>query len=189
MIALALISLAVSPIQDGAVPYGARLYAAPVVRPFEPPSSFGRIVAEGDGEGDRTRRPIVAPVAVEAYRGNYEYNSNGVESAYDAGVASAEAVMDGRMGPLDGRWHLRDSGGRELMRLSLMDEGETRPLEGAWRTTDARASLGPIVSAERSDGRLVLDLGGRTLSLTPSGQGWAGTLQENGSDRPVTLSR
>ena len=59
MLVIALISLAVSSAQDGAVPYGTQVYAPPVVRPYEPPSNFGRIVAEGDGGGDVTRPPII----------------------------------------------------------------------------------------------------------------------------------
>ncbi len=189
MLVFALISLAVSPVQDGAVPYGAPVYTAPVVRPFEPPSNFGRVTSEGDGDAGAMRRPLVAPVIVESYRGSYEYAPSGSDTAYDAGVANAERVMDARMGPLDGRWRLRDAEGRTVMTLSLMDQGEARPLEGAFRTADAQAEVGPLGAVERSAGALVLDLDGGRLALTTSGEGWIGVLTRGGSERAVTLVR
>jgi hypothetical protein len=189
MMLFALISLAVSPIQEAAAPSTARVYAAPAVRPFEPPSNFGRVTAEGDGDAGMLRRPLVAPVVVEAYRGSYEYARTGAESAYEDGVANAERAMDARMGPLDGLWRLRDATGRELMALSLMDQGETRPLEGAFRTADATATVGPLAVAERSPGALAIDLDGARLSLTASAAGWSGVLTRDGHDQAVTLGR
>ena len=155
MVVFALISLAVSPLQSAPVAYTAQVYQAPVVRPFEPPSNFGRVVEEGDGGGDRPLRVIPAPVSVEAYSRSYEHAPSRADNAYDAGVENAERNMDGRMGPLDGRWRLKDADGRALMTLSLMDQGEAKPLEGAYRTADAQAEVGPLV-AERTAGTLVL---------------------------------
>ena len=193
MIVFALISLAVSPApvmgQSAAVPYNAQLYAAPVVRPFEPPSNFGRVTEEGDGGGDRTLRVITAPVSVEAYRRSYEHAPSRADNAYDAGVENAERNMDARMGPLDGRWVLKDGEGRAVMTVSLMDQGEAKPLEGAYRTADAQAEVGPLTTAERSAGSLVLDLNGGRLWLSPSGEGWSGTLVQGGRERAVTLVR
>ena len=189
MIAFALISLAVSPMQSVAVPYNAEIYRAPVVRPFEPPSNFGRVTGEGDGGGDLRRRPIPAPVSVEDYARSYEHAPSGADTAYDAGIANAERTMDGRMGPLDGRWRLTDAEGRPLMILSLMDQGEARPLEGGYRTSDSRAAVGPLTAAERTAGSLVLDLDGARLSLHPAGEGWTGRLTRDGREQPVTLAR
>lgn len=189
MLAFALISLAVSPIQSAPVAYTAQVYQAPVVRPFEPPSNFGRVTEEGDGGGDTRLRVITAPVSVEAYRRSYEHAPSRADNAYDAGVENAERAMDARMGPLDGRWRLKDEAGRELMTLSLMDQGETKPLEGAYRTADAQAEVGPLTAAERSEATLVLDLDGGRLSLSPSGEGWTGTLAQGGRERTVTLVR
>lgn len=189
MIAFALISLAVSPMQSAAVPYNAEIYRAPVVRPFEPPSNFGRVTGEGDGGGDRRRAPIPAPVSVEDYARSYEHALSGADTAYDAGVSNAERNMDGRMGPLDGRWRLVDAEGRPLMILSLMDQGASRPLEGGYRTTDARAAVGPLTAAERSAGSLVLDLDGERVALQPFGDNWAGVLTRDGREQRVTLTR
>ena len=188
MMVFALISLAVSPIQSAPVPYTAPLYTAPVVRPFEPPSNFGRVGEEGDGGGDRMLRIIRAPVSVEAYSRSYEHAPSRWDNAYDAGVDNAERNMDSRMGPLDGRWQMKDSDGRALMVVSLMDQGERRPLEGGYRTTDVAAEVGPV-GAERSDGRLVLEMAGARAVLSPSGEGWTGTLSGNGQERVVTLVR
>jgi hypothetical protein len=189
MMFFVLISLAVSPVQDGAVPYGSPLYTAPVVRPFEPPSNFGRVIEEGDGDAGMLRRPLVAPVVVEAYSGSYEHAPSSAETAYDAGVANAGRSMDARMGPLDGRWRLRDADGRTVLTLSLMDEGEARPLEGAFRTSDDQAEVGPLGGIERTGTTLVLDLDGGRLSLTASGEGWSGVLTRGGSEQAVTLVR
>lgn len=189
MMLYALISLALSPVQDGAVAYNAPIYAPPLVRPFEPPSNFGRVTSEGDGDAGMLRRPLTRPVVVERYDGNYEYSRSGSETAYDNGVSNAERAMDARMGALDGRWRLRDAEGRLVMTLSLMDQGASRPLEGAFRTNDSAALVGPLSASERTDQALVLDLDGGRLSLAPSGEGWAGVLSLGGREQAVSLVR
>lgn len=193
MVVLALISLAVSPAaapgQSSPVPYAAQVYRAPAVRPFEPPSNFGRVTEEGDGGGDTRLRVITAPVSVEAYRRSYEHAPSRADNAYDAGVENAERAMDARMGPLDGRWRLMDGEGRTLMVLSLMDPGEDRLPEGAYRTADARAEVGPLTATERSAGALALDLDDGRLALSPAGEGWTGTLSLDGRERAVILVR
>lgn len=193
MVVFALISLAVSPVaatgQSSPVPYTAQVYQAPAVRPFEPSSNFGRVTEEGDGGGDTGLRVIAAPVSVEAYRRSYEHAPSRADNAYDAGVENAERTMDARMGPLDGRWRLNNGEGRTLMTLSLMDQGEARPLEGAYRTADARPEVGPLTTSERSAGAVVLDLDGGRLSLQANGEGWTGTLALGGREQAVTLVR
>ena len=187
MLVFALLALAAP--QDTAIPYGAELYAAPVVRPYEPPSDFGRVVAEGDGGGDRTRRPISRPVAVEAYRGNYEYTPSNAEAAYNQGVANARANMDGRMGPLDGRWTVKDAEGQALLRLVMSDQGVGKPLEGAWRTDGDTTRAGFIDTAERTGGAITLAWDGGRLILHPAADGWSGDLTEGGRTRAVSLTR
>ncbi len=185
-----LISLALSPVaQDRAVPYTAEVYAPPPVRPFEPPSNFGRVTAEGDGSADPARRPIVAPVVVEAYSRSYEHAPSTADNAYDRGVDNAEAAMDARMGPLDGLWTLRDTDGRLVMQLALMDRGSERPLEGAYRKVDATGGLGPIEAATHEAGRLSLTLTDARLDLTQTPEGWVGTLVEDSRSRNVALVR
>ncbi|WP_150125887.1 hypothetical protein [Brevundimonas sp. LM2] len=185
---LALISLAVSSPQTVATD-GAPLYAPPVVRPFEPPSNFGRVTAEGDGRGDPRRRPIDHPVAVGAYRASYEFAPTSAEAAYDRGVVEAESGMDARMGPLDGRWRVRDASGAEILTLALTDEGPARPLEGAWRRDGTPTESGVIDRAERSNAGVVLAWRDGGLTLRPSGDGWVGELTEAGRRRAVTLAR
>jgi hypothetical protein len=103
-----------------------RLYQPPAIRPFEPPSDFGREMEEGDA-GDAPQRPEpLAPVAVSAYAGDYEYTPSAAEAAYSQGVASAEIRTDAGAGPLDGSWRAGD------YRLVLSDPGDGRPVEGAW---------------------------------------------------------
>jgi hypothetical protein len=185
-----LISLALSPIaQDRAVPYVAEVYAPPPVRPFEPPSSFGRVSAEGDGGGDSRRRPIVAPVVVDSYSRSYEYTPSTADTAYDRGVDNAEAAMVARMGPLDGLWHLVDDEGRPIAQIALSDRGVGHPLEGAWRKLDAQGALGPLEGVERTAAGLALGLGDARLTLMPTPNGWAGTLTEADRSKAVGLVR
>jgi hypothetical protein len=186
----ALILLAVSPVQQaGAVPYTREVYAPPPVRPFEPPSNFGRVTAEGDGGGDPRRPPIVAPVAVENYSRSYEHAPSMADNAYDRGVDNAEAAMDARMGPLDGLWTLRDAEGRLILHLALSDQGPDRPLEGAFRRTGVTGGLALIEAATHHAGRLVLTLGDVQLELTLAGDLWHGTWREDGQTRAVRLTR
>ena len=113
-------------------------YQAPVVRPFEPPSDFGRETeAQGDVGGDWRRSPLTHPVVVEAYVGDYEVSPGDVQTAYDQGVAQAEIDADRRAGPLDGRWRVADADGKPLLSFALTDRGEGRRIEGAWRRLDA----------------------------------------------------
>ena len=42
------------------------LYTAPVIRPFEPGSDFGREISEGDGSAAPHRRRLTRPVTVDA---------------------------------------------------------------------------------------------------------------------------
>lgn len=167
-------------------------YQAPAVRPFEPPSDFGREVAQGDADEALHRRALTAPVVVSAYSRSYETSPSDTEVAYDQGVTQAEINMDRRMGPLDGRWHVTDAQGRALLSLVLTDRGEGRRIEGAFRRLDVHAAIdssgvaGPAaVQAET----VVVPVGGGEMRLSPSGDGWTGVLVQGRESRPVTLSR
>lgn len=188
MVLFALVSLAAMPTQSASPPLSAQTYRAPVIRPYEPPSNFARVVEEGDGGGDRVLRVIPAPVSVEAYARSYEHAPSRSDNAYDAGVENAEHAMDQQMGPLDGRWLLKDAAGRTLMTVSLMDQGETGPLDGAYRIADAAAEVGPL-TAERTGDALTMALAGGRLSLSRVGSGWTGTLTQDGRERTVSLMR
>jgi hypothetical protein len=157
------------------------LYQAPAIRPFEPPSDFGRETAQGDAEGDVHRRPLEAPVAVGTYARSYEFTPTDGEVAYEQGVASAEIRADQIAGPLDGRWRVADEQGRVLFGLVLADPA-TGLTEGGWRGASgsgAAAFDGQALSLE--------NLGAMTLE--PAGEGWRGTLRAGGRTRPVTLTR
>ncbi len=158
-------------------------YTAPVVRPFEPGSDFGREVAQGDGATPPHRRPLTAPVTVDAYDGSYEVTPTDIETAYEQGVASAEIRADQMAGPLDGAWRIRDAAGRALYDLVLMDPG-FGPVEGGWRGSARPGSGGAV-----SDGRTLTLEGGGVITLESAGSGWTGQLAEGGQTRPVTLSR
>ena len=157
-------------------------YTAPVIRPFEPGSDFGREVAEGDAPAAAYRPALAAPVTVDAYRGAYEFAPSDVEIAYDQGVASAEERADQTAGPLDGFWRMTDADGRTLHDLVLMDSG-VGPVEGGWRNRDG---AGGAVSDRRT---LTLEGGGVVVELERAGTGWRGRLTVNGQSRAVTLTR
>lgn len=156
-------------------------YRAPVIRPFEPGAGFGQVEAEGDTATGLHRRPLAAPVTVEAYTRSYEYTPGDAEIAYEQGVVSAELRADQTAGPLDGMWRVTDPSGQPLFGLALSDAG-TGTAEGGWRS-------------ETRSGAALFD--GLTLTLENAGSavlerhdtGWRGTLTVEGQARPVRLSR
>jgi len=167
-------------------------YRTPAIRPFEPPSDFGREQAQGDGDAVLHRRPLTAPVTVEAYAGEYEPSPTDGEAAYDQGVSQAEIDTDRRMGPLDGRWHVSGADGRPLFSLALTDRGEGRRVEGAWRWLDAPQAVtraGMAGPAAASGDGVVIPAAGGELHLHPAGAGWTGAFVQNGRSHAVTLSR
>jgi len=158
------------------------LYSAPVIRPFEPGSDFGREIAEGDAASPPRRRPLSAPVTVDAYDRSYEASLTDIEIAYEQGVTSAEQRADQTAGPLDGAWRVRDADGRTLFDIVLMDPG-MGPVEGAWR--GGRNGGGAV-----SDGRtLTLEDGGGVIALERAGAAWRGRLTVDGRARAVTITR
>jgi hypothetical protein len=155
------------------------LYAAPVVRPYEPPSDFGRQIAEGDADATVRTRPITAPVAVEAYSDTYETRRSRREISYQQGVEAARQRQNARMGPLDGIWRVVDAQGRPLLDLILSDSGSSRPVEGAMRLTDTdRTAVIEAVTTEGETRIITAALDGRPMSLRLHRQGdvWAGDL-------------
>src|SRR5690606_39006222 len=154
------------------------LYQPPAIRPFEPPSDFGRETAEGDG-GDVHRRPLEAPVKVEAYVRSYEVAPADAERAYEQGVASAEIRADQSAGPLDGYWRAVDGEGKVRFDLVLSDAGGL--VEGGWRGPDG-AGVATV-----DGGTLRLD-GLGVVALERDGAGWRGRLG-GGRGAELTLSR
>ena len=167
-------------------------YRAPAVRPYQPPSRFGRETAEGDGEIDLHRRPLTAPVAVDDYAGDYEFSPSDSQTTYDQGVAQAAIDAEAAMGPLDGRWRITQPDGTPLLSLSLTDRGEGRRVEGAWRSLDAPPGIdrmgfaGPVSTRGEV---VVIPLSEGELHLHPALNGWAGEWIHDGRARPVTASR
>ena len=167
-------------------------YRAPAVRPYQPPSRFGRETAEGDGEIDLHRRPLTAPVAVDEYAGDYEFSPSDSQTTYDQGMAQAAIDAEAAMGPLDGRWRIAQPDGKPLLSLSLTDRGEGRRVEGAWRSLDAPVGVdrmgfaGPVSTQGEV---VVIPLSEGELHLHPSLNGWAGEWIHDGRARPVTASR
>lgn len=175
-------------------PYGAaeaaETYQAPVVRPFEPPSDFGRETAQGDATSELHRRPLEAPVTVEAYRRSYEASPTDAELAYEQGVAQAEINADALAGPLDGRWRVNDANGRPLLSLALVDRNGAGSAQGAWRAVDGEHGAGPAEAIRNGEAGTVIELGdeGR-LTLQRAGAGWTGVLEHGGRRTAVTLGR
>lgn len=160
-------------------------YSPPPIRPFEPSSTFGREAAQGAEGAEVWRRPIVAPVVVDAYVGHYEATPTDIELAYDQGVASAEIRMDQRMGPLDGRWRVTGDDGRVVYDLILADAADdTDPVEGGWRSASGETGVAAAVDAAT----IVLD-GAGTLRLTSGPTGFTAILSQGGRERPARLVR
>ncbi|MRL69960.1 hypothetical protein [Brevundimonas sp. SPF441] len=167
-------------------------YRAPAVRPYQPPSRFGRETAEGDAATDLHRRPLTAPVAVDDYAGDYEFSPSDSQTTYDQGVSQAAIDAEAAMGPLDGRWRIAQPDGRPLLSLSLTDRGEGRRVEGAWRRLDAPAGIdrmgfaGPVSTLGEV---IVIPLSEGELRLHAAASGWAGEWVQDGRARPVTATR
>jgi len=196
MLLLTLMIAGVSGLSGQETAYGqaasSEVYAAPVVRPYEPPSDFGRQVEEGDVNRPIRSRPITGPVAVEAYQGNYEQNRSTGEIGYVAAVNRARASADARMGSLDGVWTAVGADGKPVLDLVLSDRGPSKPVEGALSLNDATRSTAPVngVSRDGEAAEIEASVGGRAvrLRLRSSGQGWTGTLSGLGRDQAVTLT-
>jgi len=156
-------------------------YQAPVIRPFEPGRGFGREQAQGDTDSDLYRRPLEAPVAVEAYVRSYEYSPSDVEAAYEQGVTSAEIRADQAAGRLDGAWWLVDAAGHRLYDLVLSDPG-VGPVEGGWR---GQGSWG----AATSDGATLTLEGAGAMTLERTASGWRGQWTVSGETVPASLVR
>ncbi len=156
-------------------------YRTPAIRPFEPAPDFGRERAQGDAEGELYRRPLVVPVAVEAYARSYEYSPSDAETAYEQGVAAAEIRADQSAGRLDGAWTLVDATGRSLYGLVLNDPG-LGPVEGGWRG-------GSRSGAATSDGMVLTLEGAGVMTLERTGTGWRGLLTIDGQAIPASLIR
>ncbi|WP_404418139.1 hypothetical protein [Brevundimonas vesicularis] len=167
-------------------------YRAPAVRPYQPPSRFGRETAEGDAATDLHRRPLTVPVAVDDYAGDYEFSPSDSQTTYDQGVAQAAIDAEAAMGPLDGRWRIAQPDGKPLLSLSLTDRGEGRRVEGAWRSLDAPAGIdrmgfaGPVSTQGEV---VIIPLSEGELRLHAAANGWAGDWVQDGRARPITATR
>lgn len=194
-------SLALTAVQDGPVPYTAasptsqQLYSGPPVRPYEP--SWDTPEAEGDAYMV-TRRALEGPVALQAYNGTYEATPTDAEVVYQQGVASAALRANSLMGPLDGRWRVTGPDGAAVLELLMMDRGDGALVEGAWREPSApdgaltSRRLGALSLVVRSGDDLTIDVDDpdspARLRLERDGAGWRGILERNGRTTPVTMA-
>ena len=156
------------------------LYEPPAVRPFEPPSDFGREVAEGDDAAEVHRRPLDAPVTVDVYLRSYEVSPADSEVAYDQGVTSAELRADQAAGPMSGYWRATGRDGTVLFDLVLSDTGGL--IEGGWRNADG-------AGAAAVEGRTLRLEGLGAATLERDGGEWRGRLRGEGRTRELVLSR
>lgn len=195
MIRHALLSLLLAQDPAAAPPSSQRLYERPLVRPFEPPSDFGRETARGDPNAPAWRRPLILPISVDAYRHSYEVSPCDAEIAYNQGVTQAEIDHDARMGPLDGRWRVLAEDGASVMSLVLFDEGAGRRIEGPWSRRTRPGATGSLepVEAVRHDifGPVTVSLGeGGALTLNSAADGhWVGVMTRDGETAPVVVRR
>ena len=169
-------------------------YSRPAIAPFEPPSNFGRQRAQGDSEAELHRRPLVAPVAVDAYRRSYEYSPSDAETAYEQGVAQARIDAQARMGALDGVWRVTNADGDTLSDLVVSDPGDAAhgQIDAAWNI-GLPSDQGVPTTAHREGEVVIIEsgLGARTarLRLTPTADGWSGAFSRGGREQVVMLTR
>lgn len=150
------------------------VYRRPAVAPYEPPSNFGRQIAEGDADA----RPRRAGGRADP------------DEDYQAAVEDRRRQAQILMGPLDGLWRLTDERGQALMDLSLTDPGAGAVVEGAWSLTTPRGAVrsGVVQSVVREGAGLRVDLGDgiRITLLDVAGQR-IGSLADSAGERPVVL--
>jgi len=178
-------SAAVQTLDVGAAPVSPTpAYKPPPVRPFEMPA-YPRWTGATPSES----APPAAAVTVERYSRSYEGPKTEVEQVYEAGVKSAAARAQARLGPLDGMWTLTREDGSPLYVVAFADDG-AGAAEAAWR--DLRKRPGPgAVGAASSVAREGDDL---TIRFYPQGAAlqsvlrlrsdrgrWRGTLDEGAS--------
>lgn len=150
------------------------VYRRPAVPPYEPPSDFGRLGAEGDAVG-RSRRAAGRPDA---------------DGDYQAAVEDRRRTAQALMGPLDGVWRLIDDQGRTVMELALTDPGEGQAIEGAWSRTTARGARrsGMIGTVARDGAEVRIDLADNArLRLLDVAGHRVGVLDEGRRERSVAL--
>ena len=119
--------------------------------------------------------------------------------AYDLRIKGSIVAAQGLQGPLDGGWTITGPDGTTLYDLQIVDAvGGYGALEGAWRDVrrvGAVGSTGLIDFVDRSTGDFLTRFSPRpgqltTLDLRSRGDGgWAGKLNENGVEIPVTARR
>lgn len=176
MLLFALAILGLSDPQATVAPVAApvpAVYRRPTIAPYEPPSDFGRLDAEGDTIG-RPRRVSGRPDA---------------DGDYQAAVEDRRRAAQALMGPLDGVWLLTDDRGRTVMNLALTDPGDGQAVEGAWRRTAARGGRSGVIGAVTRDGAEVrIDLADnlRIRLLAAAGR-WVGVLSEGRHERRIAL--
>ncbi len=167
-------------------------YSPPRVRPFEMPA---RTPSAPVPYAVTPELPS-APVRLDEYRRSYEGPKDPVEQVYEAGVRGRFQAAQQMLGALDGAWRLTTSEGAPLYAFLLNDGGGA--IEGAWRDLQAGPALnssGFLESGAREGAGVVLRFTPRnaaassTLTLSPSGGSWTGTLAVDGAVRQVILSR
>ena len=183
MSGLTIIALAGLLMQEPAPPHPSTqaAYQAPVIRPFEPGRDFAQDLSRGDAAAGPQRRPLEAPVTLEAYVRSYEFAPTDTETAYEQGVAAAEIRADQAAGRLDGSWRIVDATGRKLYDLVLSDPG-AGPVEGGWRSAEGSG-------VATSDGTTLTLSGAGAMTLERTVSGWRGTLAADGQVRAVRLLR
>jgi hypothetical protein len=111
-------------------------------------------------------------------------------ASFDARIAVSAAQAERLQGPLDGAWVLRDSRGRPLMRLEIVDPPQrVRAPTGAWSLADGSA-MGSIGTIEATHDRLTVELSpDERLVLRREPGRWRGRLTKEGRIFVVTLAR
>jgi len=177
-----------TPIPAGPAPRPAAPAPTPPTRPWTPP------------EPQPSGLPsLQRPVMIDELGRTPEAPPTPTERAYESRIKSGFSAAQGRQGPLDGEWILRERDGRSVYSLIFVDKGNgALTLEGAWRNMrpgQPVGRVGLIDSVEKTTSGLSVRFvtkGARdpvVLTLTPSGAEWTGEMWEAGSTHRVTMRR
>lgn len=143
-----------------------------------------------------SRPPVTEPVFVDQLDRSPEAPPTSTDLSYEQRLRQSFAAAQGLQGAFDGAWSLRSPTGAVLYSLQIVDQGRGE-LGGSWRDPARPGAIdasGFLEDVRQAGAQLTLQFSpveGRRayVTLSGSGAGWTGQLEQGGDRIPVTLTR
>lgn len=143
-----------------------------------------------------SRPPVTEPVFVDQLDRSPEAPPTSTDLSYEQRLRQSFAAAQGLQGAFDGAWSLRSPTGAVLYTLQIVDQGRGE-LGGSWRDPARPGAIdasGFLEGVRQVGAQLTLQFSpveGRRayVTLSGSGAGWSGQLEQGGDRIPVTLTR